>query len=186
MKRFCLLLAVLWMGVPQTARAGVPVARVVAGQVLAADSLRTHTLELIARGQLQEAIDYWVLSTGEEAPKWLLAAKVAFDASKQVAGACQGVARTVYSAFAQLGGRPEFVELQTQTKKGIWFINFQMPSGRNLMLSDNGYHLLVRMNGRAYDAYTGAAGMLWTDYLGRLSAASPVSALVVDAAKVMP
>lgn len=187
MTRCLLLLMVLWMGAPVgTARAAVPVARVVVGEILAADSVRTHTLELMARGQVQEAIDYWVLSTGQEAPKWLLAAKLAFDASKQVMGACQGVARTLYTAFTQMGGRPELMELRTQAVRGARFIHFRMLNGKDMMLTDNGYHLLVRMNGRAYDAYTGPAGMLWAEYTSRLSAHLEIQQAMVNAAEVFP
>ena len=176
MTRLFFLLTLFMWGLSGPAQAGAPVARVVAGQVLAADSLRTHTLELIARGQLQEAIDYWVLSTGEEAPKWLLAAKVAFDASKQVAGACQGVARTVYSAFTQLGGKPELVELKTSAN----YVMFKTVDGRDLNVTRTGYHVLVRMGGRAYDAFTGAAGMPWSEYMSRLGARAGFTETVVE------
>jgi hypothetical protein len=46
---------------------GAPfVPRLVAGQVLTVDSIRSHTLQLLARGQVSEAIDYWVLATRAE------------------------------------------------------------------------------------------------------------------------
>lgn len=68
-----------------TAFAGpAPVAHVVTSEVLAADSIRVQTLQLLSRGQVAEAIDYWVLATGKDAPAWLLATKTAFDASKRL------------------------------------------------------------------------------------------------------
>ncbi len=97
-------------------RGAAPTARLVTAQVLAADSLSNHTAALLARGQVSEAIEYWVLTTGRNAPAWLLGIRTAFDASKQVAGACQGVAQTVHTAFTRLGGRPEFVELRTRSR----------------------------------------------------------------------
>ncbi|HEX5748002.1 MAG TPA: hypothetical protein VFZ09_17305 [Archangium sp.] len=36
------------------------------------------------------------------------------------------------------------------------------------------------MNGRAYDAYTGAAGMPWAEYLGRLGALSDITQKVIE------
>ena len=112
--RYGPLVLVLLLSLGASASAAGPVPGVVAREVLASDSLRAHTFSLMARGQVTEAIDYWVLTTGREAPKWLLAAKTSFDVSKQVAGACQGVAQNLHTAFTQLGGRPEFVQLTTQ------------------------------------------------------------------------
>jgi hypothetical protein len=94
-----------------TSQGAIPVRETVARQVLATpDSLRTHTLQLLSRGQLTEAIDYWVLTTGKEAPAWLLGLKTAFDGRQQVAGACQGVARSIHLAFTRLGARSEIVQ----------------------------------------------------------------------------
>lgn len=39
---------------------------------------------------------------------------------------------------------------------------------------------MVRMNGHAYDAYTGAAGLPWADYRGRLAALAPIVEKVVE------
>jgi len=55
-----------------------------------------------------------------------------------------------------------------------------------MMLTDNGYHVLVRMNGRAYDAYTGAAGMPWAEYLSRLGARSEITQKVIEAMMEAP
>ncbi|MFL5354699.1 hypothetical protein [Archangium sp.] len=159
--RLCLLLVLLgWVGPAR-----------------GADSLRAHTLSLLARGQVTEAVDYWVLTTGKDAPSWLMALKTAFDAGKQTAGACQGVAQSIATAFSRLGGKPELVELKTHAD----FVVFKMANGRDMMLTDNGYHLLVRMNDRAYDAYTGAAGMPWAEYWSRLGAQSVITQKVIEA-----
>ncbi len=177
---------ILLMGFVSTSHGATPVREIVATQVMGADSLRTHTLGLLARGQVTEAIDYWVLSTGKEVPAWLLAFKTAFDASKQVAGTCQGVAQSIYTAFTRLGGEPELVELGTQSTRKFSYIMFKIPSGRDMMLTDNGYHVLVRMNGRAYDAYTGAAGMPWAEYMSRLGARSEITQKVIEAVTEAP
>lgn len=167
------------MGVCATASAASPVGGTLAREVLAADSLRTHTLSLLARGQVGEAIDYWALTTGRNAPSWLLALRTSFDANKQVAGACQGVARSIYAAFSQLEGEPEFVELTTQSPRYPMIV-FRLASGRDVNVSLNGYHVLVRMQGRAYDAFTGSMGMPWSEYLGRLGSRTELTEKVVE------
>lgn len=176
--RFCLVIfLMLFAG---ESRGAAPTARLMTTQVLAADSLSNHTAALLARGQVSEAIEYWALTTGKDAPAWLLGIRTAFDASKQVAGACQGVAQTVHTAFTRLGGRLEFVELRTRSAQQFPYMAFKMTNGRDSMMTETGYHVVVRMNGRAYDAYTGAAGLPWSDYMSRLSARSDVTQTVVE------
>lgn len=182
--RLCLLVVLL--GGMGPARGATPVGETVAAQVLGADSVRAHTLSLLSQGQVAEAIDYWVLTTGRAAPSWLMALKTAFDAGKQTAGACQGVAQSIATAFTRLGGEPEWVELRAVSEQKSTYILFKMPSGRDMMLTDNGYHLLVRMNGRAYDAYTGAAGMPWAEYMSRLGSRWEITQKVVEAVTEAP
>ncbi|OJH36610.1 hypothetical protein [Cystobacter ferrugineus] len=183
--RGCVAMLLL-VGLSGTASGAAPVAEVVATQVVAADSLRTHTFSLLARGQVTEAIDYWVLTTGKEAPAWLLAARASFDASKQVAGACQGVAQSLHTAFTQLGGKPEFVQLSTRSQKDFGYIMFKLVNGKDVNVSHTGYHVLVRMQGRAYDAYTGAAGMPWAEYMSRLGARTEITEKVVETVARVP
>ncbi|ATB34605.1 hypothetical protein CYFUS_000012 [Cystobacter fuscus] len=183
--RGCLAMFLL-VGLSGTAGATAPVAEVVATQVLAADSLRAHTFSLLARGQVAEAIDYWVLTTGKEAPAWLLAARASFEASKQVAGACQGVAQSIHTAFTQLGGKPEFVQLTTEHWESVGYIVFKQGNGNEASISHTGYHVLVRMQGRAYGAYTGAAGMPWAEYMSRLGAHSAITEKVVNTTARVP
>ncbi|EPX64087.1 hypothetical protein D187_005220 [Cystobacter fuscus DSM 2262] len=183
--RGCLAMFLL-VGLSGTARAAAPVAEVVATQVLAADSLRAHTFSLLARGQVTEAIDYWVLTTGKDAPAWLLAMRTSFEAGKQVAGACQSVAQNIHTAFTQLGGKPELVQLTTQPREKVPYITFKLMNGQDVNLSRNGYHVLVRMQGRAYDAYTGAAGMPWAEYMRRLGARSEIAEEVIETVVGVP
>ncbi len=174
-----LFLAVLWGGTAD-AQGALPVGRMVTAQVLAADTARVETLKRLMEGRVAEAIDYWVLATGKEAPVWLVATRTAYESGKQVAGACQGVAQTLHTAFLRLGGRPEFVELRNVDPLRFPYISFRMVDGRDMRLTTNGYHVVVRMGGRAYDAYTGAAGMPWAEYLGRLGTRSELTQKVVD------
>ena len=183
--RACLVASLL-MGFVGSSHGATPIRETVAAQVMGADSLRGHTFSLLARGDVTGAIDYWVLATGKDAPAWLFALKTAFDASKQMAGACQEVARSIHMAFTQLGGKPELVELTTRNQKQFQYIVFKMPDGRDLNVSRTGYHVLVRMNDRAYDAYTGVAGMPWAEYLSRLGARSDIIQTVVDALPETP
>ena len=183
--RACLVASLL-MGFAGSSHGATPVRETVAAQVMGADSLRGHTFSLLARGDVTGAIDYWVLTTGKDAPAWLFALKTAFDASKQAAGACQGVARSIHMAFTQLGHQPEFVVLTTRNREKVDYIMFKLPDGRDLNVSLNGYHVLVRMNDRAYDAYTGAAGMPWAEYLRRLGALSEITPKVIEALPETP
>lgn len=170
------------VGLCATASAAPPVLGTVVREVMATDSIRAHTLGLLARGQVAEAIDYWAVATGKEVPAWLLAFRASFDASKQVAGACQNVAGNIHTAFSQLGGSPQFVQLTTEAgaARNYGFIVFKLANGSEVSLSHTGYHVLVRMQGRAYDAYTGAAGLPWAEYLSRLGARFPIAEMVVE------
>ena len=154
----------------------------VAGQVLAADTARVEVLKRLTEGRVADAIEYWSLATCKDAPAWLVAARTAYDASKQVAGACQGVAQTIHTAFTHLGGKPEFIQLTTDAR----YIVFKMQNGKDMRLSDTGYHVVVRMGGRAYDAYTGASGMPWAEFLSRLGARSDIAQKVTETTVRLP
>jgi hypothetical protein len=71
------------------------------------------------------------------------------------------------------------VELRTSSARDFPYILFRLANGRDINLSRNGYHAVVRLNGRAYDAYTGAAGLPWEEYLRRLGARSELTQKVV-------
>jgi hypothetical protein len=49
------------------------------------------------------------------------------------------------------------------------------------MVSDAGKHFVVRMKDRAYDAYTGPAGLPWHEYMSRLSARTAIIDEIVSA-----
>jgi hypothetical protein len=176
-------LLVLFVVVPQWAHGSPP--STLASQVQSAtitDSARAKVFAHLARGELAEAIHAYEVATGLKAPLWLTGFKATFDASKQVPGACQGVARSIHAVFTRLGGKPEYVQLTTQVadKRAYVEIVFRLANGKDAHVSQAGLHVLVRMNGRAYDAYTGAAGLPWAEYMSRLGAFTPIVEKVVE------
>jgi len=79
-------------------------------------------------------------------------------------------------------GKPEYVELTTRVadKKVDFHIVFRLADGKDARVTDAGLHVLVRMKDRAYDAYTGAAGLPWAEYMSRLGARAPIFEKVVE------
>jgi hypothetical protein len=146
------------------------------------DSARAQVLVQLARGEVAQAIHAYEIATGLKAPLWLTGFKAAFDASKQVPGACQGVARSIHTVFTRLGGKPEYVELTARAANERAYVEivFRLANGKDAHISKAGLHVLVRMNGRAYDAYTGASGLPWADYMSRLGAVTPLVEKVVE------
>jgi len=147
------------------------------------DSARAKVLAHLARGEMAEAIQAYEVATGLRAPLWLTGFKAAFDSSRQVAGACQDVARSIHSAFTQFGGQPEYIRLTTvmdETGRRAGFMVFKMADGRDLRVSERGFHVVVRMKDRIYDAFTGAAGLPWQEYMSRLGAITPIADEVVS------
>jgi hypothetical protein len=131
---------VLCVVISQWAHGSVPA--IAASQVQGiTDSARANVLAHLARGELAEAIQAYEVATGLKAPLWLTGFKAAFDSSRQVAGACQDVARSIHSVFTQLGGKPEYVRLTTvmdETGRRAGFIVFKMANGRDLQVSGAG------------------------------------------------
>jgi hypothetical protein len=176
-------LLVLCVAGPQWAHGSVPA--ITATQVQGiTDSARAKALAHLARGELAEAIQAYEVATGLKAPAWLTGLKAAFDTSKQAAGACQEVARSIHAAFTQLGGKPEFVRLTTAmdgTGRRAGFMSFQMVDGRDLLVSETGFHVVVRVSNRVYDAFTGAGGLSWQEYMSRLGARTAIVDEVMSA-----
>jgi len=174
---------VLCVVVPQWAHGSPPgtLASQVQG-VTITDSARAKVLAHLARGELAEAIHAYEVATGLKAPLWLTGFKAAFDASNQMPGACQGVARSIHAVFTRLGGKPEYVELTARSANERAYVEmvFRLANGKDAHISNAGLHVLVRLNGRAYDAYTGAAGLPWADYMSRLGATKPIVEKVVE------
>jgi hypothetical protein len=146
------------------------------------DSEKAHILALLVKGDIEGAISYWgVAHAGQQVPAWLLALRTSYEASKQVAGQCQTVARGIHTAFTQLGGKPQFVELTARQGDRTAFMVYRIDSGKDLMMSDNGYHVAVRIANRAYDAYAGPQGLPWTAYMERVGSVLKVEERVIKA-----
>lgn len=58
---------------------------------------------------------------------------------------------------------------------------FKMADGRDLRVTERGFHVVVRMKDRIYDAFTGAGGLSWQEYMSRLGARTPIMDEVVSA-----
>jgi hypothetical protein len=148
------------------------------------DTARAQVLAHLARGEVAKAIQAYEVATGLKAPLWLTGFKAAFEASKQVPGACQSVAQTIHSTFTRLGGKPEYVRLTTVadgTGKRAGFMVFRMADGRELRVTELGVRVVVRMKDRIDDAFTGAGGLSWQEYMDRLGARTPILDEVVSA-----
>ncbi|ADO70761.1 uncharacterized protein STAUR_2969 [Stigmatella aurantiaca DW4/3-1] len=175
---------VLCVVVPQWARGSVPA--ITASQVQGiTDSARAKVLAHLARGELAQAVQAYEVATGLKAPLWLAGFKATFDASNQVPGTCQSVARSIHAAFTQLGGKPEYVRLTTLMdgtgRRRAAFMVFKMADGRDLRMSERGFHAVIRMKDRIYDAFTGAGGLPYQEYMSRLGAMTPIMDEVVSA-----
>jgi hypothetical protein len=147
------------------------------------DTARAQVLAHLARGDVTKAIHAYEIATGLKAPLWLTGFKAAFDASKQVPGVCQEVARSIHTVFTRLGGKPEYVRLTTvadETGNRAGFMVFKMTDGRDLRVTELGVHVVVRMKDRIYDAFTGAGGLSWQEYMSRLGARTSIMDEVVS------
>jgi hypothetical protein len=100
-------------------------------------------------------------------PKWFDAFRQAFDTGMRQPGKCQEVARAVSQFFKNIGGNPVFVELQA---KQYNYMSLDLPDGTSPGITKNGYHVVVRLGDRIYDAFTGPAGMKAVEYLAKIQA----------------
>lgn len=92
-------------------------------------------------------------------------------------GKCQEVARSSFDFFKRIGGKPEFIAFKAKN----WdFLTLDLPDGTNVTLTQNGYHVVVRLGTRIYDAFTGPAGMEAQAYMSRLHAPFGYAAEVVS------
>jgi hypothetical protein len=136
------------------------------------DSIRARLKACLAMGDLACVATQWSLLTGtDKVPKWLADFQHAFQAANQKAGKCTQVAQTVHQALQKLGERPEYLRI-TVTGEGRKFLGFdEIVNGvlvKTHQVATNGFHLVVRLNGRIIDAYTGRAGLPEEEYFRRL------------------
>ena len=78
------------------------------------------------------------------------------------------------------------MQLTTRSQSEFGYIMIRLANGKDVNISHTGYHVLVRMQGHAYDAYTGAAGMPWAEYLSRLGSRSAITEKVVETVARVP
>jgi hypothetical protein len=107
----------------------------------------------------------------------LTSLQTAYTAANQVAGQCQEVARTLYSAYDQLGQKPEYIAFRA--RGGIDYMTFDLLSGKNAPVTRTGYHVAIKLGDTIRDAYTGPLGMKLSDYLARLHALQGVEWQIV-------
>lgn len=137
-----------------------------AGLLSGADSIRLKVWACLARGDIAGALALYEAQTGHAPPAWLLELQVAYSAASQAVGKCQQVARSIHTAFTQLGQAPEYIAFKANDKMS--YIAFELTSGNPPTITRNGYHVAVRVGDMIYDAYTGPLGMKLPDYLSRL------------------
>ena len=138
------------------------------GQVGASPGLPTnsydaHIRNLLLAGKVSEALNY-VKDLHGRVPAYLNRYAEAFRVDNQKAGQCQEVARAIHSALSRLGARTEYLALRANWDHPM----FKMADGTEKVMSLNGNHFVVRVEGMVYDAYTGAAGMRLDAYLARI------------------
>ncbi|HEX5747198.1 MAG TPA: hypothetical protein VFZ09_13225 [Archangium sp.] len=90
------------------------------------DSVRTHTLVLILRGEVAAAGDYYLLATGaSQLPRWFTALQKAFDTASRAPNACQSTANAIAEGFRQLGQSPQLIRISStagdmRTTTSMW------------------------------------------------------------------
>jgi hypothetical protein len=132
------------------------------------DSLQARMLAAIGRGDIVGAIAMWELRMGRKAPEWLLAFQNAFSTNNQRAGPCVEVARSIFEGFKRLSAKPSYVRF---TAQGSRFLGFEMRAGdprSTVQVSEMRIHVVVQVEDRFYDAFTGPTGLPVAEYVKRL------------------
>ena len=169
--RVCLFLLTLlvasWPGSEAIAQTSAPTTIILglAGNnpLFPTNTYEAHIRNLLLAGKLSEALSLAKEHYGK-VPAFLQRYAAAFDTTNRSAGNCQKVAKSIHEGLAQLGTKAEYIALRSTWDN----ITIDLPNGTNRALSNNGYHILVKVESMAYDAYTGAAGMKFAEYLSRL------------------
>lgn len=144
-----------------------------------AESTRLKLMACLARGDIAGALAMYEAHTGRVAPAWLQELQVAYSVASQKVGSCQQVARTIHTAFSRLGQQPQYVAFRAQNEHP--YMTFDLANGKSTAVTQNSYHVAVRLGDIVYDAYTGAPGMKMVDYLSRLQSPTGVVWEVVSA-----
>ena len=133
------------------------------------DSVRLKVLTLLAEGNVTGAVEYYLVATGaRHAPGWLQGLPSAFNATNRIAGRCVDVARKLHEGFTALGKAPRYLRV-TSTESEV--LAFEVTAGvpaSTVQISNNNYHVAVRVGSRIYDAFTGPKGLTTSEYVGRM------------------
>lgn len=133
------------------------------------DSVRLKVLAMLAEGNVKGAVQYYLVATGaRQAPQWLQGIQWAFGTANRVAGRCGDVAKKIFEGFRALGQSPQYLKI-TSTESEL--LAFEVDAGvpaSTVQISNNNYHVAVRIGSRIYDAFTGPRGLAVSDYLKRL------------------
>jgi hypothetical protein len=105
-------------------------------------------------------------STGS-VPKWFDAFRQAFDTGMREAGKCREVAQAVAQFFRNIGGKPVFIEIRAAQYN---YMSLDLPDGTSPGITKNGYHVVVKLGDRIYDAFTGPSGMKAAEYMAHIQA----------------
>jgi hypothetical protein len=134
------------------------------------DSVRLKIFTALAAGDVEGAVAAYMAHKGlTEAPPWLQAFQAAFNAINRTVGPCQKVATDIHTALVKFGAKAEYIAFRE--RRGNYLV-FDLPDGTKPTLTRNGYHVVVRVGERVYDAFTGPAGMKMAEYMSRLHARS--------------
>ncbi len=135
----------------------------------ALDSVRIKVVALLAEGNVTGAVEYYLAATGaRHAPHWLQGLQSAFSATNRTAGRCADVARKIHEGFSALGKDPRYLKAASTESELLAFEVRAGVSTSTVQVSNNNYHVAVRVGSRIYDAFTGPQGLTESEYLGRL------------------
>jgi hypothetical protein len=93
--------------------------------------------------------------------------QAAFNVANLTVGPCRQVAGDIHAAFTRFGASAEYVAFKARNYN---YMSFDLPDGTSPAITQSGYHVVVRVGDRLYDAFTGPAGLTMPDYMVRLHA----------------
>ncbi len=132
------------------------------------DSVRVKIFAALAAGDVDTAVAAYMAHKGlTDAPRWLQAFQSAFNVTNRTVGPCRQVAGDIHAAFIRFGTRAEYVAFKARNYN---YMSFDLPDGTSPAITQSGYHVVVRVGDRLYDAFTGPAGLTMADYMARLHA----------------
>jgi hypothetical protein len=132
------------------------------------DTVRTKIFAALASGDVDAAVAAYMAHKGlTDAPRWLQAFQAAFSVANRTVGPCRQVAGDIHAAFVQFGARAEYVAFRA---RNYHYMSFDLPGGTSPAITQSGYHVVVKVGDRLYDAFTGPAGLTMAEYMVRLHA----------------